>query len=1332
MSALQEKLHQACESGDSDAVRQTLMRKDLKDNNDMLKRVLLYRNMNGQSGLHLVCTNSQLANKKVISVINAIFECVEFHDILYELVCMKDNVNRTILHVVCENENVMILKEILICIQNKGLVPNNLTELALLTDSKNNTVLHLACKQASYDAFGEIFKFVKEDNALITKLLTATNSDGMTLLHIACDNTNPDITNLILDRLHATHSALMREILMMTYKHTSIMHDIFNNNDVSMLKVILKHTTEQNLLREMLMNIDELGHTAVHLACMQGHIDVIKCLEGAFKRMNCNCLPEICKIKDDEGKTLLHLICQEGYDAIIHILGKYIKRDHILALDKCMKTPFHLACAYGHHSTVRALMLLIKDGTLLSKLVKMESEEGLTPIDAMAEYGHFHCLPSLLGGPYKFTNTIIRSDNIGKLLLGACQCGNKGAVESIMRAVWEVQKRERRSMLQIFKDTDSEGKRILHIACSRGDIEILSCILSHLRKMDVRQAHGIPLNYGDDGDEDYSYILCYKDNKGRTAFHKCCQLGKYRLAQMMCDAIPKNDHDYMARIVCNQDNKRTSPLSQAMENCYLKTVKVIMNMAVKSKCLRKLLIECINENGQTLLHRASHYKHKQIQCLEVVLTKAQEYTENSSDEDYSYILCYKDNKGRTAFHKCCQLGEYRLAQMICDALPKNDHDSMPARILCNQDNKMTSPLSEAVENGYLKTVKVIMNMAVKSKCLRKLLIECIYENGQTLLHRANHYKHKQIQCLEVVLTKAQEYTEDSSLIHDMWFKADIYGKIFTSYLSQANEEILPLLIKQGIEAWNSDAQICHLESTLREAFDDGHHQIVKHIMDEAVKSKCIRKLLLECTNHTTLLHRACYNERGHTSCIEAVLNAALAYTHDPEVFRDLFLSPDENGKTFLYYLSDSSEDVIQLLLRRAIEWDRGEHLVTVRQQQQYICDQLLHQKNDTDVTVLQYIKQKQDPISSTKISALGTIFEHYHTKLDSNVKRRQPRDFVLFQKMNEEDTGLLKSMCHANCLELIQHEHTKKYLHTCWDAYARYFFFTNMVLYAMVLLMLTTFVVSHKFEVNNTSNTDIVFTKASWINPVVIMLILFSLLTLVYEMLQMITKRSGYIKEMHNYVDLIVCVISLCLPISSLHIDYDMWHHRIGAIVMCLAWVNATWMITRVPIRGDTLFGQIFRKISLAFSMLFYVMRRGCYVIPVFAMLTMTFTLCFHTLFQTQEPFSNIGNSLLKTIGMTVGELDMVNMFFLDSESESLSFEVISCILFVIFLYMMTISAMNLLVGMAVGDINELRDKGEVVAFETLVDLILESRKILSMLQLVIPRCTMSNQNDTI
>ena len=1140
--ALQEKLHQACEDGDSDAVRQILMCENINDNNnDMMKEILLHKNINGQSGLHLVCTNSALNITIVNQVINVIFECVKCHELLYELVSMQDNDKITILHLVCENkEKIMIWGSLLKPIQNLTSNRHKWMKLALLTNSDNNTFLHLACKQHNCDIFHFIFNHVRKD---IKRLMTAQNNDRRTLLHMACDNTNPDITKLIL--YHITTDTFKRKLFMTMTHHdhdqntSSILHTVCRHDNLRMLKEILNHVKNDILLEDMLMNIDERGRTALHLACfwrrscvskyifsfIKGKDDLLKKVMMAQSNDGLTMLHEACSnptaditnlildhVTDDtlmrelfmtttdQNTSILYTICKSDNARMLEVILAHVNddilEDMLMYCDKLGRTALHLACLQGHNDIIKHLIRL--PACILTKLVDIRNNKGMTPIDAMVEYRHFHCLPTLLGGPYELSETIVCSTEIGSILRGACHDGDKSAAESIMVAAYEVQKHKQASMLSIFHDADSEGKQVLHIACSRGDVEILSCILHHLWKMGARNAD-VTQHYIDESDDDYVSIQCMrdKDNKGRTAFHKCCQLGNYRLVQMMCDAIPKHDHDLMTFILCNQDNKKTSPLSSALENCHHKTVKAIIAMAVKVKCLRKMLLECKNSD-KTLLHQA---------CT----------------------------------------------------------------------------------------------------CTCK-------------------YKPEQVLCLEVVLKKAFEYD-------------------------------------------------------------------------------------------------------------------------DPSVFRDLYLSSDEYGRTFLYYLNDSSQDVIQSLLRWAIHSD---HQHSARDKQQSICYQLLHRDSRLDssdtcgafvsadsatiakiyteeahakssnagVTALEYIQQKQDPTLSTTISRLGTIFDHYHDNMKSDdVRMQQPSDFVLFETKREDGERLLRSMCDLNCLHLIQHEYTQQYLHACWEKYGRYFFFTNMILYTMVLLMLTTFVVSHRFDVNGTSNTDLAFTKASWTHPVAIVLILFSLLTLVYEILQMIAKRYRYFSEIHNYVDLIVCLTSLCLPISSLLIHYNMWQHRIGAIVMCLAWVNATWMITRVPSKDDKLSGKILRKIILVFNMLFHVMRRGCLVLPVFAILTLTFALCFHTLFQTQEPFSNIGNSLLRTIGMTIGELDMVNMFFLDSESESLSFKAISCILFTIFLYMMTISAMNLLVGMAVGDINELSDKGEVIAFTTLVELILESQTMLSILK---------------
>ena len=158
------------------------------------------------------------------------------------------------------------------------------------------------------------------------------------------------------------------------------------------------------------------------------------------------------------------------------------------------------------------------------------------------------------------------------------------------------------------------------------------------------------------------------------------------------------------------------------------------------------------------------------------------------------------------------------------------------------------------------------------------------------------------------------------------------------------------------------------------------------------------------------------------------------------------------------------------------------------------------------------------------------------------------------------------------------------------------------------------------------------------------------------------------------------------------------------------------------------------------FTMMFRVIGKVCIFIPVFATFTMTFALCFHTLIQVQQPFSNVGYSIIKTIGMTIGDLDLSDIFFSENATERPPFYILSCILFVVFLGIMTISAMNLLVGIAVGDINELSADSEVIAFNKIVDVTMESRAmrpliiqiIRSIQRVMLPMIRQGQRNNTV
>ena len=992
---LQEKFHQACDAGDNDAIRNTLI--DLKDNDYITRKVLLHRNENGQSCLHLVCTNPQLTIKKVNQVIDVIFECVECQELLYELVCMKNGVDKTILHLVCENEkNVMILHNLLTLLQQMALVRNNWTELALLTDSDNNTALHLACKQHSSEALGYIFQHVKEDDALIKKLLTARNKRRLTPLHVAAYDYNLDI-----------------------------------------IKVILDHVRDEVLLEEMLMHTDEHGDTVLHvLACKQEHYLVIDHILEHIKG-NDALIKKLLPVKNEEGMTVLHVA---AYYA-------------------------------GNLDMTKVILDHVRDDVLLEKMLMHTDTYAHTVLHALThESEHDQVIDHILEhikGKAELLKKVMKSKNELEMtmLQMALYDDDLGLTKVILDHMTDDTLKEE-MLTQTCNNTS-----ILHTICKKDNVSMLNVILDHVRD-----------------DSLLKDMLKATDVLGYTAVHLACMLG---------------------------------------QNRGIRCLEVLLQKRRHSNILNSVMLEKDGQ-GRTLLHLACQEGFSDI--IDILV----KYMHGDTIQDYILAL---DNSQKTPFHLACAHGHHSIVEALIRLLK---HEFM-VQIIYNASKNITSPLSEAVENGHHQTVNVIVSMAVKSKCLRDLLLKCKYSNDQTLLHLACHYKYKHMRSMEIVLSAVHAYTEDPTLFRELFLSPDENGRTFLFYLSDSSEDMIRLLLKWAIE-WDNKHSVTDQQ------------QKGQSITDQELKGQSITDQELKGQSITD------QEQKGQSITDQEQKGQSIT---DQELKGQSITDQELKGQS----ITD------QELKGQSIT-DQEQKGQSITDQEQSICCQLLHRKNcfdgktvgktsekqldasdasvnadrrhcvtytaksrsnyhnqncNKDQTALQYIQQKQDPTLSTKISTLTAIFDNLDSKLKDKPQKQKPSDFVLFEAKKEDGAVLLRSMRDANCLDLIQHEYTQKYLYACWEAYGRYFFYTNMVLYAMVLFMLTTFVVSHRFDVNGTSNTDLVFTKATWINPVVIVLILFSLLTLVYEILQMIAKKYRlFIVNLTTIVDLIVCVTSLC------------------------------------------------------------------------------------------------------------------------------------------------------------------------------------------------------------
>ena len=472
-----------------------------------------------------------------------------------------------------------------------------------------------------------------------------------------------------------------------------------------------------------------------------------------------------------------------------------------------------------------------------------------------------------------------------------------------------------------------------------------------------------------------------------------------------------------------------------------------------------------------------------------------------------------------------------------------------------------------------------------------------------------------------------------------------------------------------------------------------------------------------------------------------------------KISADILLKKDKFEKTFFAYISQSTNEVMETLIRLITNIDKNlfkQH--NSNQSIDYLCYELPTHVDSSHQSAIEYAQQVE---SRNYTALLDPFYEDLCQQVKNQIKKTKKRRKELEDKENNDDeirddilryihpqryhlfskdeassyekwieSNFLTVIGKAQCLNLVKHGYTQCYLNGCWKFPGRYFFYGSLFLYVVMLLSLTGFTVNHEFqsESYNGTTTIVLFAQdALFVKVTQALLISFTVLNLVYEGLQIAAKRQYYLKSPDNIVDLSICFGCAIVGIAPLTSEYKNWHHQLGTCVMTIAWINAAWMMTKIPSFAH----PYLQKLSLHFNMLFRVIQNVCIFLPVFALFTLTFALAFQNLFETQEPFSHVGYAIMKTIAMTIGEFDFGDIFFSEGIEEVPPFYTLSCILFVMFIGIMTISAMNLLVGMAVGDINELRDQSEIYAFQTLVDHIVECLAIVALFQ-----CKSSDDNN--
>ncbi|TRY99671.1 hypothetical protein DNTS_027992 [Danionella cerebrum] len=292
----------------------------------------------------------------------------------------------------------------------------------------------------------------------------------------------------------------------------------------------------------------------------------------------------------------------------------------------------------------------------------------------------------------------------------------------------------------------------------------------------------------------------------------------------------------------------------------------------------------------------------------------------------------------------------------------------------------------------------------------------------------------------------------------------------------------------------------------------------------------------------------------------------------------------------------------------------------------------------------------------------------------------------LEKDMAYKPLSALNAMVNFNRVNLLTHPVCKKYLEMKWNAYGIKAHLLNMIVYALGVFPLTYLIVNLKPTLDtakNVTSVNMVCTslyKQTYIVTACMLLVLaMNMYAVGKEILQMFQQRVNYLRDLSNYMDWAAAVCALLFVVPMLMNMKSSWHWQAGALAALASWLNLLLYLQRFERIG--IYVVMFREIS----------RTLLSIIVLFFYLILGFALSFYALMVEQHHFGRMFLSLLQTFVMMVGEINYQDNFLKPYLQGELPFPNLTLAVFVWFVLLVPILLMNLLIGLAVGDIAEVQ-----------------------------------------